>query len=52
MRSAAVGDAGWSVVPHAVAVLLPMGVFALLFAWLAFLPALSRERRLGTLGLY
>jgi len=52
MRSAVLGDAGWSVVPHAVAVLLPMGALALAVGLLAFRLALSRERRLGTLGLY
>ena len=52
MRRAVLGDAGWSVVPHAVAVLIPAGVVALALGWFAFKLALARERRLGTLGLY
>jgi ABC-2 type transport system permease protein len=52
MRRAVLGDAGWSVVPHAVAVLLPAGVIAIVAGWFAFKLALARERRLGTLGLY
>jgi ABC-2 type transport system permease protein len=52
MRRAVLGDAGWSVVPHAVAVLLPVGIVAIAAGWFAFKLALARERRLGTLGLY
>jgi ABC-2 type transport system permease protein len=52
MRNAVLGDAGWTVVPHALAVLLPAGVMALVLGWFAFRLALMRERRLGTLGLY
>jgi ABC-2 type transport system permease protein len=52
MRRAVLGDAGWSVVPHALVVLLPAGIVALVVGWLAFRLALARERRLGTLGLY
>jgi len=52
MRSAVLGDAGWGVVPHAVLVLLPAGIVSLAVGWLAFRLALTRERRLGTLGLY
>jgi ABC-2 type transport system permease protein len=52
MRNAVLGEAGWSVVPHAVAVLLPAGLVALALGLYAFQFALGRERRLGTLGLY
>jgi ABC-type multidrug transport system permease subunit len=52
MRNAVLGDAGWSVVPHAVAVLLPAGIVALALGLYAFRLPLGRERRLGTLGLY
>ena len=52
MRDAVLGGEGWTVVPHAVAVLAPSGVIALVLGSLAFRFALARERRLGTLGLY
>jgi ABC-2 type transport system permease protein len=52
MRSSLLGDAGWSVVPYAVAVLIPAGVLALAAGLFAFQLALRREQRLGTLGLY
>jgi ABC-2 type transport system permease protein len=52
MRNAVLGGEGWSVVPHALAVLAPSGVVTLLVGSLAFRLALGRERRLGTLGLY
>jgi ABC-2 type transport system permease protein len=52
MREAALGGAGWTVVPHALAVLLPTGVVTIILGSLAFRLALARERRLGTLGLY
>jgi ABC-2 type transport system permease protein len=52
MRRAVLGDAGWTIVPHALAVLLPAGLVALVLGWFAFRLALARERRLGTLGLY
>jgi ABC-2 type transport system permease protein len=52
MRRAVLGNAGWTVVPHALAVLLPTGIVALVVGAFAFRIALARERRLGTLGLY
>ena len=52
MRDAALGGAGWSVLPHALAILVPTGIVTLLVGSLAFRLALVRERRLGTLGLY
>ena len=52
MRNAVLGGEGWSVVPHALAILAPSGVVTLVLGSLAFRLALARERRLGTLGLY
>lgn len=52
MREALLGGAGWSEVGPTVALLAPMSAAALVLGVVAFRAALSRERRLGSLGLY
>jgi len=52
MRGALLGDAGWSEVGSAVAVLVPASAISLAFGIMSFRLALRRERRRGTLGLY
>lgn len=52
MREALLGGAGWSEVGPTVALLAPMSAAALVLGVFAFRAALSRERRLGSLGLY
>jgi ABC-2 type transport system permease protein len=51
-REALLGQAGWSRIPAALAVLVPAGAAAITVGVFAFRAALARERRRGTLGLY
>jgi ABC-2 type transport system permease protein len=52
MRDALLGGAGWSEVGPSVLLLAPLALGTLFAGLLAFELALSRERRLGTVGLY
>ena len=52
MREALLGGAGWSGVGDALLVLVPASIVMLSFGIGAFLLALRRERRRGTLGIY
>jgi ABC-2 type transport system permease protein len=52
MRDALLGGAGWSEVGPSVLLLAPLALGTLFAGLLAFEVALSRERRLGTVGLY
>ena len=52
MRDALLGGAGWSEVAPSLLLLAPLALGTLFAGLLAFELALSRERRLGTVGLY
>jgi ABC-2 type transport system permease protein len=52
MRGTLLGDAGWSEVGHAAAVLAPGAAVTLVLGIVAFRLAALRERRRGTIGLY
>jgi ABC-2 type transport system permease protein len=52
MRDALLGGAGWSELAPSMALLAPLALGTLFAGLLAFELALSRERRLGTVGLY
>jgi ABC-2 type transport system permease protein len=52
LRGTLLGDAGWSEVGHAAAVLAPGAAVTLVLGILAFRLAALRERRRGTIGLY
>ena len=52
MRDALLGGTGWSNVPGDLAILVPLGVAALVAGNLAFRIGVKRERKRGTLGLY
>jgi ABC-2 type transport system permease protein len=52
MRNALIGGAGWGAIGPDVLLLVPMAVASVTIGVIAFRLALSRELRLGTLGLY
>lgn len=52
MRDAALGGAGWGEVLPAIALLLPMAAVSLAVGYGAYLLALRRELRRGTIGVY
>lgn len=52
MRDALLGGAGWSEIGPSMLLLAPLALGTLFLGLLAFELALSRERRLGTVGLY
>jgi len=52
LRDALLGDASWASVWSDITILTPLSVVSVLIGTLAFRLALTRERRLGTLGAY
>ena len=52
LRDALLGDTGWGSIGGDILILLPLSIVSILVGAFAFKLALSRERRLGTLGAY
>jgi ABC-2 type transport system permease protein len=52
IRSALLSNAGWSAIGTDLALLAPLSLLSLAVGLVAFRLALTRERRLGTLGIY
>lgn len=52
LREALLGDTGWDSIGGDILILMPLSILSILVGALAFKLALTRERRLGTLGAY
>jgi ABC-2 type transport system permease protein len=52
LREALLGSTGWSSIGGDILILLPLSIVSILVGMVAFRLALSRERRLGTMGSY
>jgi ABC-2 type transport system permease protein len=52
LREALLGDTGWGSIGGDILILTPLSILSILVGALAFKLALTRERRLGTLGAY
>jgi ABC-2 type transport system permease protein len=52
LRDALLGNTGWGSIGGDLLILLPLSIVSILVGALAFKLALTRERRLGTLGAY
>jgi ABC-2 type transport system permease protein len=52
LREALLGNTGWGSIGGDILILLPLSIVSILVGALAFKLALTRERRLGTLGAY
>jgi hypothetical protein len=52
LREALLGGAGWGSIMGDIMILTPLSILSILIGMVAFRLALTRERRLGTLGAY
>jgi ABC-2 type transport system permease protein len=52
LREALLGDTTWSAIGSDILILTPLSIVSILVGMIAFKLALTRERRLGTLGQY